>query len=77
MSGYSIGRRIDGFDTDNNSVDFVGLAISSPGEPNLPQAVVYRIGKKVLQWGYIKKELIVGRGVIVYYPFNRIRLVTY
>jgi signal peptidase I len=29
------------------------------------------------EWGFVSKELIVGRGVIVYYPFNRIRLVTY
>ncbi|MFZ2664596.1 MAG: signal peptidase I [Patescibacteria group bacterium] len=27
------------------------------------------------EWGYVKKDLIVGRGVVVYYPLNRIRLV--
>ncbi len=27
------------------------------------------------EWGYVSKELIVGRGVFVYYPINRIRLV--
>jgi signal peptidase I len=28
------------------------------------------------EWGFVNKESIVGRGVFVYYPFNRIRLVT-
>lgn len=27
------------------------------------------------EWGFVDKELIVGRGVVVYYPFNRIRLI--
>ncbi|NMB91545.1 signal peptidase I [candidate division WWE3 bacterium] len=27
------------------------------------------------EWGYVKKELIVGRGVVVYYPISRIRLI--
>lgn len=27
------------------------------------------------EWGFVKKDLIVGRGVLVYYPLNRIRLV--
>ena len=27
------------------------------------------------EWGYVKKELIVGKGILVYYPFNRMRLI--
>lgn len=57
LSGYSIGRRKDGFDTDDNSIDFVGLAIISPGEPNWPQASVVQSKKATLVWGYIKMGL--------------------
>ncbi len=27
------------------------------------------------EWGYVKKELIVGKGILVYYPLNRIRFI--
>ncbi|MFC1716010.1 hypothetical protein ACFL6S_20235 [Candidatus Poribacteria bacterium] len=55
LSGYSIGRRPDGIDTDNNSVDFVGLALASPGERNGPATAVSRTWKLVSVWGCIKK----------------------
>jgi hypothetical protein len=54
LSGYSIGRRKDGHDTNDNSVDFVGLAIPSPGETNWQQALVDKIGKKISQWTSIR-----------------------
>ena len=54
LSGYSIGRRPDGMDTDNNSVDFVGLALKSPGEPNGPEAAVSQTNKLISTWGRIK-----------------------
>ena len=54
LPGYSIGRRPDGADTDNNSVDFVGLPVSSPGAPNGPGAAVARTGKSISVWGRIK-----------------------
>lgn len=54
LSGYSIGRRPDGSDTDNNSIDFVGLPLISPGAPNgLRMGVVSR-GKLISTWGSIK-----------------------
>lgn len=28
------------------------------------------------EWGFVPKNLIVGRGILVYYPLNRIRLIT-
>ncbi len=59
ISGYSIGRRPDGVDTDNNSIDFVGLALASPGERNGPAATVLCVRKLLFKWGYVKKE--VGR----------------
>ena len=27
------------------------------------------------EWGYVSKDLVVGRGIFVYYPLNRIRLI--
>ncbi|MGQ9609717.1 MAG: hypothetical protein ACUVWN_10455 [bacterium] len=54
VPGYSIGRRPDGFDTNNNSVDLVGLAFSSPGKPNLPKVCVIPISKTLYKWGAIK-----------------------
>jgi len=55
LSGYSIGRRPDGLDTDNNSVDFVGLTIPSPGATNGGQGIaIVQIGKSFTRWGFIK-----------------------
>jgi hypothetical protein len=54
LSGYSIGRRPDGADTDNNSIDFVGLPIASPGRPNCPGAAVFSDGKLFSSWGSIR-----------------------
>ncbi len=56
LSGYSIGRRPDGFDTGDNSVDFVGLAVSSPGKPNLPKVCVTPISKLQYKWSAIKND---------------------
>lgn len=57
VSGYSIGRRPDGFDTNDNSVDFVGLAIPTPGKPNMPVIVgVAKNGKLTQSWAYIKSS---------------------
>lgn len=53
IAGYSIGRRPDGFDTNDNSIDFVGLRISSPGRPNLPTLSV-EVKKAIDRWGLIK-----------------------
>jgi hypothetical protein len=56
LSDYSIGRKPDGEDTNNNSMDFVGLALTSPGAPNSPGAAVM-IGQKLIStWGRIKRE---------------------
>jgi len=53
LTGCSIGRRPDGLDTNNNSVDFVGLKNPSPGMPNSPIDVV--INKKSIKtWGKLK-----------------------
>ncbi len=54
LSGYSIGRRPDGMDTDNNSIDFVGLALKSPGERNGHEAAVSQTNKLISTWGRIK-----------------------
>ena len=54
LSGYSIGRRKDGFDSNDNSIDFVGLAIPSPGRPNWPGVMVEQKGKMAFIWGFIK-----------------------
>jgi len=56
LSGYSIGRRKDGYDSDDNSVDFVGLAIQSPGSPNWPGVGIERKGKLTSLWGFIKQN---------------------
>ncbi len=56
LSGHSIGRRKDGFDTDDNSIDFVGLTVPSPGEPNWPQAAIRHSGKLSASWGKIKEN---------------------
>jgi hypothetical protein len=52
--GYSIGRRPDGLDTSNNSIDFVGLGVASPGAPNSPRLAVVSSGKLISVWGRIK-----------------------
>ncbi len=52
--GYSIGRRPDGLDTNNNSIDFVGLGVASPGAPNSPQLAIVSSGKLISVWGSIK-----------------------
>jgi hypothetical protein len=54
LSGHSIGRRKDGFDSNDNSIDFVGLAILSPGRPNWPGVAVERKDKIASVWGTIK-----------------------
>lgn len=54
VTGYSIGRRPDGKDTNNNSIDFIGLAVSSPGEPNDPRIAVRSRRKLIFTWGQIK-----------------------
>lgn len=56
LSGYSIGRRKDGYDSDDNSVDFVGLAIQSPGSPNWSGTGIERKGKLTSLWGFIKQN---------------------
>jgi len=56
LSGYSIGRRKDGFDSNDNSVDFVGLATLSPGSSNWPGVSVERKEKLASIWGFIKKN---------------------
>jgi len=56
LSGYSIGRRKDGYDSGDNSVDFVGLAIQSPGRPNWPGIGIERKGKLTSLWGFIKQN---------------------
>lgn len=56
LSEYSIGRRKDGFDSNDNSVDFVGLAVLSPGRPNWPGVSVERKEKLASIWGLIKKK---------------------
>ncbi len=53
---YSIGRRPDGADTNNNSIDFVGLALTSPGAPNGPGAAVTQNRKLITIWGKIKRD---------------------
>ena len=54
LSGYSIGRRPDGADTNNNSIDFVGLSLASPGAPNGARIGVAGIGKLISAWGLIR-----------------------
>jgi hypothetical protein len=54
LTGYSIGRRPDGKDTNDNSIDFIGLAVPSPGEPNDPRIDVSIRRKLVSAWGGIK-----------------------
>ena len=56
LSGYSIGRRPDGSDTNNNIIDFVGLPFASPGAPNGPVVAVIRSRKLVSTWGRIKHD---------------------
>ncbi len=57
VTGYSIGRRPDGFDTNNNSADLVGLAVPSPGKPNMPVASeVNKNGKLAQTWAYTKRN---------------------
>ena len=53
LTGYSIGRRPDGLDSNDNSVDFVGLTIPSPGMPNIPIEV--SPAKRLLTtWGRVR-----------------------
>jgi len=54
LSGYSIGRRPDGLDSDDNCIDFVGLAVASPGEPNGPSMAVNRAGLGIVAWGVVR-----------------------
>jgi len=54
ISGYSIGRRPDGLDSNNNSLDFVGLAIFSPGAANMPKEV--KQAMKIWKWGSIRRD---------------------
>ena len=54
LPNYSIGRRPDGVDTDDNSVDFVGLPLISPGAPNGPGTAVIQPLRLISVWGRIK-----------------------
>ena len=54
LTGYSIGRRPDGKDTNDNSIDFIGLALPSPGEPNDPRIAVHSKQRLISAWGRIK-----------------------
>lgn len=54
LPNYSIGRRPDGFDSDDNSVDFVGLPLISPGAPNGPGTAVIQPRRLASVWGRIK-----------------------
>jgi len=54
LPNYSIGRRPDGLDTDDNSVDFVGLPLTSPGAPNGPGTAVIQPRRLISAWGRIK-----------------------
>jgi len=56
LPGYSIGRRPDGADINNNSIDFVGLPLASPGAPNGPIIVVISSGRLISTWGSIKEK---------------------
>ena len=56
LPNYSIGRRPDGSDTNDNSIDFVGLPRTSPGAPNGPVFVVARGGRLVSTWGRLKYD---------------------
>ena len=56
LANYSIGRRPDGSDTDDNSIDFVGLPLTSPGAPNGPRVAVARGGRLVSTWGKLKND---------------------
>ncbi len=53
LTGYSIGRRPDGLDTNDNSIDFVGLTHPSPGLPNGP-LMVSSTGRLLTTWGRTK-----------------------
>lgn len=55
LPGHSIGRRPDGLDTNDNSVDFVGLALVSPGMPNTPKLGLEPKGKSSSMWGVVKR----------------------
>ena len=56
LANYSIGRRPDGADTDDNSIDFVGLPRISPGAPNGPAMVVVRGRRLISTWGRLKYD---------------------
>ena len=56
LPGYSIGRRPDGADANNNSIDFVGLPLASPGAPNDPRSGAVSKGKLISTWGSIKEK---------------------
>lgn len=51
---YSIGRRPDGVDTNDNIMDFVGLPLASPGKPNTPGAAVEKAKNLISAWGIIR-----------------------
>jgi len=55
LAGYSIGRRPDGMDTSDNSIDFVGLAVPSPGLPNGHVAPVTPVKRFLTKWCKIKR----------------------
>ena len=56
LSGYSIGRRPDGADIDNNIADFVGLPRLSPGAPNTPYTALPNGAYLADIWAHIKSS---------------------
>ena len=56
LANYSIGRRPDGADTNDNSIDFVGLPRTSPGAPNGPATALVWIGRLLSTWGRLKHD---------------------
>jgi hypothetical protein len=60
LSGYGIGRRPDGADTNNNSIDFVGLPLASPGAANGPGAALIGRGKLISAWGRVRRAFLIS-----------------
>jgi hypothetical protein len=56
LSNYSLGRKPDGSDTNDNCIDFVGLALTSPGKPNSPNLAVNKSEKLAYKWGLLKSS---------------------
>ncbi|MBD3184835.1 hypothetical protein GF312_21310 [Candidatus Poribacteria bacterium] len=54
ISGYSIGRRPDGLDTDNNQMDFVVFSVITPGRPNTPAFLIERSKYTFTVWSAIR-----------------------